>query len=417
MQLKAILNRVQKHPSFVYGDGRFVDKGGQVVLEVDIRPRANGRAVCSGCERRVPGYDRLPPRRFEFVPLWGFAVFFVYAMRRVSCPACGVVVEAVPWATGKQHLTTTYRWFLARWAKRMSWSAVASAFGATWENVFRSVGMAVEWGRQHVDLAGITAIGVDEIAWSRGHKYMTVVYQIDQGCRRLLWVGQHRTEETLHSFFAWFTEERAKQLKFVCSDMWKPYLNVLAQKARAAVHILDRFHIVQKMSKAIDEVRAGEAKALKAQGREPVLKGSRWWLLKRPANLTANQEVSLAELLKYNLKTVRAYLLKEDFGFFWGYFTAHSAGRFLDTWCTRTMRSRIEPMKKIARTLRSHRDLILNWFKARGDLCLGAVEGLNNKAKVTTRNAYGFRNPEVAQTALYHTLGALPEPDTTHKFC
>ncbi len=120
----------------------------------------------------------------------------------------------------------------------------------------------------------------------RGHKYLTLVYQIDEGAKRLLWIGQDRTAKTLLRFFRMLGKERSGQLKFVCSDMWRAYLKVIAKKAAGAVHVLDRFHIMQKMNKAIDEVRAAEAKRLKADGYEPVLKHSRWCLLKRRENLT-----------------------------------------------------------------------------------------------------------------------------------
>jgi len=148
----------------------------------------------------------------------------------VDCPRCGVTVKWVPWAEGKQQLTRTYGWFLARWAKR------------------------------------------------------------------LLWVGQKRTVKTLLRFFRWLGEERSAGLQFICSDMWKPYLKVIAKQAGDAVHILDRFHIMGHLGRAIDEVRTREAGELKAKGLEPVLKKSRWCLLKRPENLTAKPEVRLADL-------------------------------------------------------------------------------------------------------------------------
>ena len=177
MHLKSILNRVEPLKSFVYKEQRLIEsEGGQPFLEVDIEPRANGRPICSGCGKKRPGYDRLAARRFEFVPLWNIAVFFVYALRRVDCPKCGVTVERVPWAEGKEHLTTTYRWFLARWAKRLSWKETAVAFNTTWDNVFRAVKHAVLWGLAHRDLSGIEAIGVDEIQWRSGHTYLTLVY-------------------------------------------------------------------------------------------------------------------------------------------------------------------------------------------------------------------------------------------------
>jgi len=307
VQLKTILNSVERHKSFVYQSARWSND--KTAIEIPVEPRANSRATCSGCGQQCVGYDRLVERRFEFVPLWQIAVFFVYAMRRVDCPTCGVKVEAVPWCDGKNQLTTTYRWFLASWAKRLSWKATAEAFGTTWQNVFRSVKHAVSWGLAHRSLESIELIGY-----------------------------------------------------------------------------------------------------------EPVLKHSCWCLLKRRENLTEKQTVKLSELLKYNLQSVRAHLLREDFQQFWEYVSPGWAGKFLDQWCTRTMRSQLGPMKKVARTLRRHRELILNWFRANGALSSGIVEGFNNKVKLTVRKSYGFRTCEAIETALYHNLGALPEPDFTHRF-
>lgn len=417
MHLKSILNFVQPHQGFVYGAVYWRKQGQRTVLDIEIRPRKNRQPVCSKCGKPGPGYDTLPVRRFEFVPLWGLAVFFLYAMRRVSCPTCGVKVEQVPWATGKNHLTTTYAWFLARWARRLSWKEVGQVFQTSWDNVFRSVKMAVAWGLAHRNLDNVTAIGIDEIAWKKGHKYLTLVYQIDASCKRLLWVGKERTQKTLRQFFKEFGKERTAHLQFICSDMWKPYLRIVSEVAGKAMHILDRFHVMTHFGKAVDKIRATEARELKAKGQEPVLTGSRWCLLKRPEHLTEKQSVKLNELLAINLKTVRAYLLKEEFQFFWRYATAGWAARFLDAWCKRTMRSRIIPMKKIAKMLRTHRELLLNWFRTKGQVALGAVEGFNNKAKVTSRRAYGFRSFEVLKIALYHTLGNLPEPEATHRFC
>jgi transposase len=417
MQLKTILNRVEPFKSFVYGKARWVESAKRPTIEVELLPRRNGRPICSGCRRPCPGYDRLPPRKFEFVPLWGIAVLFVYAMRRVQCPSCGVKVERVPWCDGKHQLTITYRWFLAGWAKRLSWQEVADAFSTTWDNVFRSVKHAVWWGLAHRELKDIRAIGVDEIQWQRGQNYLTLVYQIEDGAKRLLWIARKRTEHSLRGFFEILQDEVRTGIRFVCSDMCQAYLNVIAEQATGALHVLDRFHIMKSMNEAIDEVRRHEARRMKEDGYEPLLKHSRWCLLKRPENLTDQETVKLAELLKYNLQSVRSHLMREDFQRFWEYVSPGWAGRFLDQWCTRAMRSKIEPMKKIARSLRSHRDLLLNWFRAKGTISSGSVEGLNNKAKLTTRRAYGFRTYEAIEIALYHSLGALPQPEFTHRFC
>jgi transposase len=416
MRIQTILNRVEKFKSFSYGQASLEGRDDGPALVVQVRPRKNSQPYCSGCGRRGPAYDRLESRRFEFVPVWGIVVFLAYRMRRVDCKRCGVTVEMVPWCDGKDRLTTTYRWSLATWARRLSWSEVASIFRTSWDSVTRAVEHAVEWGLARRDLSGLTAPGVDEVAWSRGHKYLTLVYDIGEGGRRLLAVAEERTEASLRSCLDGLGEAACTRVQFVCS-MWKPYLNVIAQELGGAVHVLDRFHVMQKFGKALDEIRAEEAKRSRRDGYEPVLKRSRWCFLKRPANLTAKQTVKLSELLKYNLRTVRAYLMREEFQRLWEYKSAAWAGKFLDEWTTRVMRSRLEPMKKVARTIRVHQPLILNWFRARGAVSSGAVEGLNNKVKLVTRKSYGFRTPGVAKLALLHNLGRLPEPKRTHRFC
>jgi transposase len=416
MPLETILNRLQKFKSFVYA--RVVWAASGLELEVHIRPRKNARPVCSACRQPGAVYDHQPSvRRFEFVPLWGVPVFFVYRMRRVDCQTCGrVVVEYVPWGDGKHQTTTTYRWFLASWAKRLSWQEVAVVFGTSWQTVFRSVRYAVHWGIVHDTWNNVVSIGIDEIAWRKGHKYLTLVYQIDEGRKRLLFIAQERTKAALHRFFDVLQPEQLAELKFVVSDMWQNYLEVVRDRAGEAVHILDRFHVMKKLNESVDQVRRDETRRLKADGYEPVLKKSRWCLLKRPENLSEKQTVTLKELLTYNLRTVRAWLLREDFQRFWEYRSASWAGRFLDEWTTRTMRSRLDPMKKFARSLRTHRPLLLNWFRAKGSLSAGVVEGFNGKAKLTMKKAYGYRTPEALQIALYHALGKLPEPRFTHRF-
>ena len=198
--------------------------------------------------------------------------------------------------------------------------------------------------------------------------------------------------------------------------MWKPYLKVIKKKAPGAIHILDRLHIMANVNKTIDKVRAAEQRKLEVDGYEPVLKKSRWRLLKRKENLTEKQATKLKDLLAYNLKNVKAYLLNEELNLFWEYVSPYWAEKFIDLWCTKVVRSKIDPMKKMAKSLRKHKQLILNWFRAKKAFSSGIVEGLNNKAKLATKKAYGFKSFECAEIALYHQMGGLPEPPTTHRF-
>ena len=395
-----------------------MDRDEQLSVEAVIQPRSNSKLRCSGCGRACPGYDRMSSeRRFAFIPIWNIPVDLLYTMRRVDCPDCGVKVEQVPWAEGKHATCNVFRHFLASWARRLSWKETARCFRSSWDTVRRSVEWVVDYGLKNRDLEGIEALGVDEVAYRRGHKYLTLVYQIDHGARRLLGVIKERKTESLASFFEEFGAERRARIKVVCSDMWKPYLNVIAEMLPNALNVLDRFHIVKKLGEAVDQVRKDEAARLHREGYEPVLKKSKYCFLKRASNLTAKQADKLGEILQYDLKTTRAYFLKEGFDAFWQYNSPYWARWFLRKWCKRAMLSRLEPFKKFVRTLREHEDLLMNYFKAGKLYSSGIVEGLNLKVKLGARKAYGYRSFEIMKTALFHELGDLPEPEFTHRFC
>lgn len=355
MLIKTLLNRCYHLKSFVYESVQIKEVRGEVALMVDVVPRKNGLVECSVCGEPCAVYDHLSERRFDFVPLWNIPVCFRYTMRRVYCPKDGVRLEGVPWAEGKSHLTKPYQLFLAKWARKLSWKEVAESFGTSWENVFRSVKEIVGYGLNHRELEGITEIGVDEIQYGKGHQYLTLVYQINADMRRLLFVGRERKAKTLLRLFRDLGRERCEKLRFVCSDMWKPYIKVISKKATNALHILDRFHIVQNLGKAIDKVRAEEVRRLAEEGYDKeVLKHTKYCFLKNEENLTEKQKTKLDDVLQYDLKSVRAYLLKESFQLFWNDKSPYWAEWYLNKWCARAMKSRLEPIKGFVRTLRRH---------------------------------------------------------------
>jgi len=416
MLIKTLLNKVERFKSFIYGDADFQQVRGEEALVIEVKARSNSKPACPVCGKRgkVHGLQKL--RLYEYVPVWAFKVYFAYIARRMICPVHGILVEAVPWGHGKERMTTSYKIYLARWARRLSWKETADIFKTSWDSVYRAVQYVVDYGLANRVLDNITEIGVDEIKVFKGHKYLTMVYQLNAGARRLLWCGMERKTKTLLRFFYEFGKERSANLRFVCSDMWVPYLKVIKKKAPNAHNILDRFHIMKKFNEAIDLIRRGEVKLFKAEQQENVLLKGRWILLKRPENLTDKQTVRLKELMKMNIASVKGYVLREDFQRFWEYKYPAAAEKFLDNWITRTLQTNLEPMKKVATMLKSHKPLIMNWFKAKGLLSSGAVEGINLKAKLTMRKAFGFKSPECLKTALYHTLGKLPEPDCPHRF-
>jgi transposase len=419
--VKALLNHAQPIRGFVYQRIDF-DPRGDGRLDVSLRAHEQIRPRCSHCQRSCPGYDRLPGRRWRQVSLWKIPCWYYYAPRRVECPEHGIVVEHLPWSEGKRPWTIGMMAFLAMWARRLSWRETARAFDVSWEAVFRSVEWTVAWGLKHRVLEGVRSIGVDEIHWGRGKNgdgFLTVIYQIDAHMRRLLWVGPRRRESSLRAGLDALGAEVVAGLEFVCSDMWKPYLKVIRERIAHALHILDRFHITSHLNEAVDQVRRGEMARLREQApaKASLLKRMRWPLLKKRSRVRGHARQRLDALIASKQPTARAHLLKEAFGHFWSYRSVHCARRFLEAWCQRSMRSRIEPMKKVARMLLRHQPLILNWFLAKGELSSGVVEGLNNKIRVITRRAYGFRSFRAMEIALYHTLARLPQPPPTHKFC
>jgi hypothetical protein len=232
---------------------------------------------------------------------------------------------------------------------------------------------------------------------------------------RWLGVGQDRTAKTLLRFFKVPGRERTAALQFICSDMWQPYRKVIAKKAGQAIHILDRFHIAARRNKALDEIRAGEAKEMARQGYEPVLKRSRWCFLKREENLTAHQRTKLADLLQYDLKSVRGYLLKQSFQLLWEYASPYWAVRLLDGWVGRAMRSRLEPIKAVARSIRNHREPILNWFKAKKKPSCEIVEGPKRKTNRTHRKTYGYRVSEATKIAICRAHQKPTKSERTHE--
>jgi transposase len=414
------LNRIQRFPGFVYEQIRLRTVRRELRIEVTVQPHRTIRGRCARCLRPAPGYDRLPERSWLFVPLWSIPVFFLYAARRVECAEHGLGVEHLPWSAGKRPVTLAMMGFLARWARHLSWRQTARSFQTSWEAVYRSIEWFVEWGLARRQLEGVQAIGIDEIHWGKGLRadnFLTVIYQIDGHCRRLLWVGRRRTQAALRRGLDALGAEVVGGLRFVCSDMWKPYLQVIARRASQALHVLDRFHITMHLNQAVDQVRRAESARLRGKPLAARLKKMRWKLLRRGSRVRGAARLKLHRLLASKLATGRAWDLKETFQHFWRYKSCHWAGGFLDYWTERALRSRLEPMRKVARMLRRHESLILNWFKAKGEISNGAVEGLNNKIRVVTRRSYGFRTYRAMEMALYHNLGRLPEPDSTHKFC
>jgi len=388
---------------------KITEEHGEIV--VYLFPDGRCRLICSCCSRKGPGYDTLKERRWKHVPLWGIPVTLAYSPRRLQCINCGIKVEAIPWTQGKSPLSLPLSMVLATWSKLVAWNVVGQLFGFHWNTVRKAVKNVVDYGLENRDLGKLIYIGIDEISRKKGHVYHTQVYDLIE--KRLLWSGEDRTSETLEAFFDYLGEDRCEHIEAVCCDMWAPYVDTIKERLPDALLVFDKFHIVRHLLDAVDKVRREEAQKLKSENPE-LLKKSRYIWLKNPWNLTEKQRIRLSDLEKLNLKINRAYLLKEAFRKFWDYSYKAWAKKYLIQWFWWATHSRLKPMRDFAWMIRRHQDDILNYFKVPIDN--GAVEGLNNKAKVISHRAYGYRTAETFKLALYHGMGKLPEPQLTHKF-
>lgn len=408
MLLKSIIRKTLKINRHVVKDIKEMD--GEIIISLEIR--RGWRQPCGTCQSMGKVRDRLKKRRWKHVNLWGIAVFLEYAPARVCCPTCEKIkVEAIPWSLGKCQLTSGLVWTLSEFCKLLPWSTVAQMFGVHWNTVAAAVRAAVSYGLEHRKTSDLLYIGIDELSRRKGHVYVTNVYDLKG--KRLLWSGEGRTNETLRTFFEEFGTDIANQVKGVCCDMWQPYINMVKEYLPHATLVFDKFHIVAKLLEAVDEVRRDEVRELKHINPD-LLKRSRYIWLKNPENLKDKERARLGYLEKLNVKCHRAWLLKESFRELWEYRDRAGAHAYLKQWFWWATHSRLEPMRDFAWMTRRHQEEILNYSQL--PITNGAVEGLNNKAKVVSHRSYGFRTSKNYITALYHCLGKLPRPPQMHKF-
>ena len=367
---------------------------------------------CGVCGTRAIYRDTREERYFRHVPLWGISVKLGYAPRRVICSNCGGIhVELLPWVSGKHRLTQAFACFLARWARLLPWAEVARLFHCAWGTVASAVKYVVEYGLVHRDISDVRFIGIDEISRRKGHVYITNAYDLSTG--RLLWSGEGRTKETLKTFFSFWGRERTGNIQGICCDMWNPYVTIIKEYAPHAILVFDKFHIIRHLMDAVDKVRREEVTEKGKEHKELVVHTRYIWL-KNPWNLTEKQKVRLSMLEKLNLKIYRAYLLKESFRQFWSYTVKEWAEKFMKHWFWLATHSRLKPMRDFAWLVRRNQCNILNFFEL--PISNATVEGLNNKAKIISHKAYGFRTAHNYSLNLYHCMADLPMPKTLHTF-
>ncbi|NLE96641.1 MAG: ISL3 family transposase [Propionibacterium sp.] len=401
------------------------------VLVAHVRPAARQRGRCGLCRRRSPGYDAWPGRRrWRTLDLGSVTAVLEARSPRVRCRVHGVVVAAVPWARHDAGHTYAFddqvAWLATRSAKstvtelmRIAWRTVGSIIARVWDDV--------EAGTDR--FAKLRRIGIDEISYKKGHKYLMVVVDHDTG--RLVWAAPGRSKATVGEFFDLLGPERSSQITHVSADGADFIDTIVAEMCPGAVRVADPFHIVKWATEALDEVRReawNDARKLARSEPKPArgrpradapprpgserakaLKGARYSLWKNPENLTDNQQAKLAWIAQTDPRLYRAYLLKE--GLRTVFKLPHAAAaEALDRWISWARRCRIPAFVKLQRSIVKHRARILAAIEH--GLSNGLIESTNTKIRLITRMAFGFKSPAALIALALLSLGghrpALP---------
>ena len=356
-------------------------------LVIDVAPTWR-RARCSECGEICPGYDHLRHRRWRHLDVAGMQLHLRYDTRRVKCPRCGVKVERVPWAETGSWFTRPFEDQVGYLAQRSDKTTVSADMRVAWDTVGAIIQRVVARHRTSGALDGLTQIGVDELSYRRHHEYVTVVVDHKRGC--VVWAKPGKNADTLKAFFDELGAERCAKLEAVTIDMSAAYIKAVTECTPKAQLIFDRFHVQRLAQDAVDEVRRDEVRAATSEAERKQLKGMRWPLLKSFWNLSFFDSARLASLQRDNKRLYRAYLLKDALVRVLDCKEEWLARTKLDEWIRWARRSRLEPFKRIAATIREHAKGILAYVTS--GLSNGRTEGLNGKARTITRRSYGFHS-------------------------
>jgi transposase len=377
---------------------------------VSVRPRKATKRRCGRCGRRCSGYDQGEGRRrWRALDLGTIRAYLEADSPRVRCAEHGVVAAQVPWARhGAGHtyaFDDTAAWLVTHCSK----SAVRDLLRVAWRTVGSIVTRVVADAENKTDrFANLRRIGIDEISYKRGHRYLTVVVDHDTGV--LLWAHDGRNQKTLEKFFDRLGEDRCAKITLVSADAAEWISNVVEARCKNAELCLDPFHIVAWATKALDEVRREVWNAARRGGQKTVardLKGARYALWKNPEDLTARQGAKLALIAKTNGRLYRAYLLKEQLRQVFA-LKGDDGIALLDHWLKWARRCRIPSFVKLAKAITEHRAGIEAALTH--GLSNARVESVNTKLRLLTRIAFGFRSPDALIALAMLDLGGLCPP-------
>ena len=364
-------------------------------LVIHVRPRRPKKRRCGLCGRQAPGYDQGEGRRnWRALDVGVMACYLQADAPRVDCLEHGVAVAQVSWARHGAGHTRDFDDQVAWLVTHSSKSAVAELMRVSWRSVGSIITRVVADGRAAKDpFDGLVRIGIDEISYRRGHKYLTVVVDHDSG--RLVWAAVGRDKATLEGFFDLLGEERSSLIKLVSADAAEWIASVVRERCPNATLCADAFHMVQWATKALDEVRKEiwrTARRIGAPSLIAHLKGCRYALLKNPDRLTNRQQQSLSRVASVNKTLYRAYLLKEQFRLIFQ-LRGTQAIQALDDWCSWARRCRIPAFVDLYHRIVRHRVSIVATLTNNG-LSNALVESTNTKLRLLTRMAYGFKSTD-----------------------
>lgn len=365
---------------------------------------------CGCCGRKVRrGYDARE-RRWRHLDFAGMRVELRYRIRRVECPRCGVQTEAVPWAEPGSGFTRDFEDTVALLAQKTDRTTIRQLMGIAWETVGNIAHRVVARRGPNDLLDGLRRIGIDEISYKRHHHYLTVV--TDHERRRVVWVGVGRSKETLTAFFAALGKKRAEKLELVSLDMLQSYIDVTREYAPRATLVFDRFHLQRLAQDAVDKVRRDEVREQRGTDEGRALKKTRWALLKRPWNVNVEENRKLAQVQRTNRRLYRAYLLKETLADILDRRQPNVAKELLADWMAWAQRCRLEPFRKLGRTIARHIGGIVEYVRTR--LSNAISEGMNSKIRTATKQAYGFRDSSSLTGVIYLRCSGVEIPPVRH---
>jgi transposase len=370
--------------------------------------RINPLHRCRRCGHLIAkAYDH-GVRALRDLPISGRRVYLYVTQWRVDCPFCRAIVsEELELCENGQSLTRRYEQYLARLCEVLPTQVVASMEQLSWSTVARVDRKYLQRRKQAQRLENVTEICIDEVAYAKGQKYVTVVSDLIS--RQVLWVGKDRSKATVAAFFAELGPQATAAIEVVAMDMLAAYIAAVEEGAPQATIVYDRFHIMKYVHEAVDQVRRDEQAAADAQGKT-TLKNKRWVLLKREKNLKVKERTSLAELLQLNAHLASSYVLKEDFTLFFECRDMDSASQFLEGWMQRARQTKLQPFLQLVKQLERWRFNLLNYFIR--PVSNGLAEAINNKINVIKRTAYGFRDVDFFMLKILQRCGGLPALET-----